>query len=76
MKNKTTIQTLVSTAFYMQVQMAEAWLEKWEGHYTIMRDESGDEDFAHDMDIVCTDEAYRAMPSDIQCETNWTENKE
>lgn len=75
-KNKVTLQALVGVAFYEGVQKADAWLEKWDGHYTVMRDESGDDDFAYDMDIMCTDEAYHAMPDDIQCITSWSENKE
>ncbi len=75
MIKKETIFTLVGAKFQNGVEMADAWLEKWEGHYKIIRDESGDEDSVHDIDIICTEESHNNMSKDIQCISDWSEDK-
>ncbi|MEM6781410.1 MAG: hypothetical protein AAF569_06060 [Pseudomonadota bacterium] len=75
MTKKASIFSMVGTAWHKGVREADDWLEKWEGHYKIIRDDSGDDDSVHDMDIICTEEAYTELVDEINAASEWTNHK-
>lgn len=55
-----------------EVHLADKWLDEWAGHYKVVG-VSGCEDAFYDLSILCTNEAYDKLPSDIRCSDDWEE---
>lgn len=78
MTYKTTIMYVDDYSSYdddKALQGIEAWLEKWDGQYKIIKDHGSHNEIMIEMDLLCTKDAFDNLSDEFTCSTEWSRNE-